>query len=82
MLLLEEAGVAALSGTAFGTYGEGYLRFSVANSMENLMEALARIDAWVSVHTVAAGGADFCAKENGNGASRCNHRAGAEDIFS
>jgi aspartate aminotransferase len=50
-VLLEEAGVAALSGTAFGTYGEGYLRFSVANSMENLIEALARIDAWVSVHT-------------------------------
>ena len=48
--LLEEAGVAALSGTAFGSYGEGYLRFSVANSMENLIEALARIDAWVSVH--------------------------------
>jgi aspartate/methionine/tyrosine aminotransferase len=48
--LLEEAGVAALSGTAFGSYGEGYLRFSVANSMENLMEALARIDAWVSTH--------------------------------
>jgi len=48
--LLEEAGVAALSGTAFGSYGEGYLRFSVANSMENLMEALKRIDAWVEAH--------------------------------
>ena len=44
--LLEEAGVAALSGTAFGKNGEGFVRFSVANSMENLMEALARIDAW------------------------------------
>ena len=44
--LLEEAGVAALSGTSFGQYGEGFLRFSVANSMENLMEALKRIDAW------------------------------------
>jgi aspartate/methionine/tyrosine aminotransferase len=44
--LLEQAGVAALSGTAFGSYGEGYLRFSVANSMENLMEALERIEAW------------------------------------
>jgi len=44
--LLEQAGVAALSGTAFGSYGEGYVRFSVANSMENLMEALQRIDAW------------------------------------
>ena len=45
--LLEEAGVAALSGTSFGRYGEGFLRFSVANSMENLMEALKHIDAWV-----------------------------------
>ncbi len=45
--LLEEAGVAALAGTAFGAYGEGYLRFSVANSLENLTEALSRIDDWV-----------------------------------
>src|SRR5258705_2283569 len=44
--LLEEAGVAALAGTAFGAYGEGYLRFSVANSLENLNRALARIDDW------------------------------------
>jgi aspartate/methionine/tyrosine aminotransferase len=44
--LLEEAGVAALSGTAFGQFGEGYLRFSVANSMENLHKALERIDHW------------------------------------
>jgi len=41
--LLEQAGVACLSGTAFGAYGEGYLRFSYANSYENLMEALERI---------------------------------------
>ena len=44
--LLEEAGVACLSGTAFGDYGEGYLRFSVANSLENLNHALERIDQW------------------------------------
>jgi aspartate aminotransferase len=44
--LLDEAGVACLSGTAFGAYGEGYLRFSVANSMENLNQALAQIDGW------------------------------------
>lgn len=44
--LLEEAGVACLSGTAFGDYGEGYLRFSVANSLENLNKALERIDQW------------------------------------
>jgi aspartate/methionine/tyrosine aminotransferase len=44
--LLEQAGVAALSGTAFGAFGEGYLRFSVANSLENLQQALDRIDQW------------------------------------
>jgi aspartate/methionine/tyrosine aminotransferase len=44
--LLEQAGVACLSGTAFGGYGEGYLRFSVANSLENLNKALARIEDW------------------------------------
>lgn len=44
--LLEQAGVAALSGTSFGAFGEGYLRFSVANSLENLREALHRIDQW------------------------------------
>jgi aspartate aminotransferase len=44
--LLEDAGVAALSGTAFGDFGEDYLRFSVANSIENIEKALDRIDAW------------------------------------
>jgi aspartate/methionine/tyrosine aminotransferase len=44
--LLEDAGVACLSGTAFGEFGEGYLRFSVANSLENLNKALERIDQW------------------------------------
>ncbi len=44
--LLEQAGVAALSGTSFGAFGEGYLRFSVANSLENLNEALNRLDQW------------------------------------
>ena len=38
--------MAALSGTAFGAFGEGYLRFSIANSMENLDQALRRIDGW------------------------------------
>jgi len=41
--LLDKAGVASLSGTAFGEYGEGYLRFSMANSYEHLMEAVERI---------------------------------------
>ncbi len=45
--LLEEAGVACLSGTAFGAHGEGYLRFSVANSLDNLKKALSWIEAWV-----------------------------------
>jgi aspartate/methionine/tyrosine aminotransferase len=45
--LLEQAEVACLSGTAFGDYGEGYLRFSVANSLENLNKALSRIEGWV-----------------------------------
>ncbi len=44
--LLEEVGVAGLSGASFGEFGEGYLRFSVANSLENLNQALERIDAW------------------------------------
>jgi len=44
--LLEQAGVAALSGTAFGAYGEGYLRLSIANSYENLERALERIGDW------------------------------------
>ncbi|PYX53984.1 MAG: aspartate aminotransferase [Acidobacteria bacterium] len=46
--LLEQAGVAALSGTAFGAFGEGYLRFSVANSLENLRQALERIGEWTA----------------------------------
>ena len=46
--LLEEAGVACLAGTAFGAFGEGYLRFSVANSVENISLALERIAGWAS----------------------------------
>lgn len=44
--LLEEAGVACLSGTAFGSFGEGYIRFSIANSIENIEKALERIRQW------------------------------------
>jgi aspartate aminotransferase len=44
--LLDEAGVAGLSGTAFGAFGEGYMRFSVANSIENINKALERIGKW------------------------------------
>lgn len=42
-LLLSEAGVASLNGGAFGEHGEGYLRFSYANSLANIEEALSRI---------------------------------------
>jgi aspartate/methionine/tyrosine aminotransferase len=41
--LLYEAGVAGLNGGSFGEYGDGYIRFSYANSQENLREAIARI---------------------------------------
>lgn len=43
--LLAEAGVACLPGTSFGSFGEGYLRFSYANSVENIETALASIRA-------------------------------------
>lgn len=42
--LLNKAGVATLSGTAFGEYGEGYMRFSFANSIPNIEKALTRTD--------------------------------------
>ncbi|HYY55489.1 MAG TPA: pyridoxal phosphate-dependent aminotransferase [Candidatus Dormibacteraeota bacterium] len=45
--LLNEAGVACLAGTAFGPLGEGYLRLSYANSLENIEEALRRFSRWV-----------------------------------
>ncbi|NIA67256.1 pyridoxal phosphate-dependent aminotransferase [Pelagibius litoralis] len=41
--LLEEAGVATIAGTSFGRFGEGYLRLSYANSLENIRESLERI---------------------------------------
>lgn len=44
--LLEQAGVACLSGASFGEFGEGYLRFSVASSLENLTLALRQIGDW------------------------------------
>jgi len=45
--ILAEAGVACLWGTAFGARGEGYLRFSFANSTENIQKALDSIESWV-----------------------------------
>jgi len=52
--LLEEAGVAALSGTAFGSFREGYLRFSYANSIENIQEGLRRFEVFAQSHAKAA----------------------------
>jgi aspartate/methionine/tyrosine aminotransferase len=46
--LLEEAGVACLNGASFGAFGEGYLRFSYANSLANLTEALDRMARFLS----------------------------------
>ncbi len=45
--ILDEAGVACLSGTAFGKYGDGYLRFSYANSQENIKKAIDRISTFM-----------------------------------
>jgi aspartate/methionine/tyrosine aminotransferase len=45
--LLTEAGVATIAGTSFGAFGEGYLRFSYANSLDALKEAMARIGGWL-----------------------------------
>ena len=42
-LMLEKAGVATVAGTSFGVHGEGYVRFSYANSIENIKEAIERI---------------------------------------
>ena len=42
--LLEEAGVATVAGTSFGAMGEGYIRFSYANSIENIEQALSRVE--------------------------------------
>lgn len=46
--LLNEAGVACLDGAGFGEFGKGYIRFSYANSYENLMKAVDRIKAWAA----------------------------------
>jgi aspartate/methionine/tyrosine aminotransferase len=47
--LLEQAGVACLSGTSFGAHGEGYLRFSYANSLANIRTALHSVSEFLSV---------------------------------
>ncbi len=52
--LLEEAGVAVIAGTSFGAHGEGYLRFSYANSTENIVAAIDRIGAMLAAGPAAA----------------------------
>ena len=51
--LLEEAGIAAIAGTSFGAYGEGYLRFSYANSVDNIRRALERMSEYLSTTAAA-----------------------------
>jgi aspartate/methionine/tyrosine aminotransferase len=46
-LLLNESGVATLSGTSFGKFGEGHLRISFANSVENIEKALTKVTEWI-----------------------------------
>jgi len=53
--LLTEAGVACLSGTAFGRYGQGYLRFSYANNVEQIQEGLRRMKEALSRYPAAVG---------------------------
>jgi aspartate/methionine/tyrosine aminotransferase len=52
--VLQEAGVACLAGTAFGAAGEGHLRLSYANSLENLDLAVERIREWAGAARSAA----------------------------
>ena len=51
--LLEEAGVASVAGTSFGAHGEGFLRISYANSVDNIREAMGRIRAWLENRAAA-----------------------------
>ncbi|MFI5271479.1 MAG: pyridoxal phosphate-dependent aminotransferase [Ktedonobacterales bacterium] len=75
-LLLYEGGVATLAGTSFGVFGEGYIRLSYANSIENINLALERIKATLGARAgqarrpaVAAGGVPSAGAAHGNGAT-------------
>jgi aspartate/methionine/tyrosine aminotransferase len=48
MRLLDEAGIATVSGTSFGEYGKGYVRFSYAASLEQIETAMGRIADWLA----------------------------------
>jgi aspartate/methionine/tyrosine aminotransferase len=54
--LLNEAGVAVLAGTAFGAFGEGYIRLSYANSIEQIERALAQIKGWLAARQAQTSG--------------------------
>jgi aspartate/methionine/tyrosine aminotransferase len=54
--LLNEAGVAVLAGTAFGAFGEGYIRLSYANSIEQIERALAQIKGWLAARQAQVSG--------------------------
>jgi len=54
--LLEEAGIATVSGTSFGAFGDGYLRFSYAASLEALQESIGRIGEWLGRQNLRTGG--------------------------
>ena len=51
--LLEEAGIATVAGTSFGRFGEGYLRLSYANSVENIRAAMGRLRGWLAARQAA-----------------------------
>ena len=51
--LLEEGGIACLPGTAFGEGGQGYLRFSYANSQEKIREGMYRLREALALHELA-----------------------------
>lgn len=46
-IMLDELGIAAISGTSFGKFGEGYIRFSYANSTENIQKAMGKLHGWL-----------------------------------
>ncbi len=52
--LLNDAGVATIAGTSFGAHGEGFLRISYANSLENIAEAMKRMEKWLVAKGVGA----------------------------
>ena len=62
---MDEAGVAVLAGTAFGEYGEGYLRLSYANSVENIQKALVNIKAMLAGYAHRSGGAAYERRSRG-----------------